>query len=75
MKGPPMNDALFDLLEQKYMQLNTLLNDFTRACEMEQSEDRAELIASIKHRTNHMGVHYSALELATIFLGKAPLRG
>lgn len=65
-----MNADMFALIVEKYAQLNTVLCDVISACEMSHGTERTVLVESIKHRTNHTGIHYTAEELRQIFLGR-----
>lgn len=67
-----MNGDLYSLIIRKYALLNTVLDDFICACEMENGSEKEATIARIKEYTNHRGLHRSGLELSLLFLGKAP---
>lgn len=63
-----MNEDFYNLIINKYSQLNLILEDVVTACQMERGEQRDALVSSIKDRTNHTGIHYTPFELMQIFV-------
>lgn len=67
-----MNGDLYNLIINKYTLLNVVLDDFIRACEMENGPEKQATIVRVQDYTNHRGLHKTGLELSLLLLGRTP---